>query len=126
MNSRQRVALLTNGTTRQKTKGFLKMLRKNGLAAGLMMLILAGVITAAAGSADLRPSDIVTVLPKDAIPAIMSPSFEEAGKASWLRHDNVVVGMSIAGESRAYPVSILSRHEIVNDKLGSVPIAVTW
>ena len=102
------------------------MLRINGLAAGLMMLILAGVITAAAGSADLRPSDIVTVLPKDAIPAIMSPSFEEAGKASWLRHDNVVVGMSIAGESRAYPVSILSWHEIVNDKLGGVPIAVTW
>lgn len=126
MNARQRVALLTNGMTRQKTKGFLKMLRINGLAAGLMMLILAGVITAAAGSADLRPSDIVTVLPKDAIPAIMSPSFEEAGKASWLRHDNVVVGMSIAGESRAYPVSILSRHEIVNDKLGGVPIAVTW
>ena len=126
MNARQRVDLLTNGMTRQKTKGFLKMLRINGLAAGLMMLILAGVITAAAGSADLRPSDIVTVLPKDAIPAIMSPSFEEAGKASWLRHDNVVVGMSIAGESRAYPVSKLSRHEIVNEKLGSVPIAVTW
>jgi len=124
--TRQRVALLRNGTTRVKTKGFLNMLRINGLAAGLMMLILAGVITAPAGSADLRPNDIVTVLPKDAIPAIMSPSFEEAGKASWLHHDNVVVGMSIAGESRAYPVSILSRHEIVNDKLGGVPIAVTW
>ena len=90
------------------------------------MLVLAGVFTAPAGSADLRPNDIVTVLSKDAIPAIMSPSFEEAGKASSLRHDNVVVGMSIAGESRAYPGSILSRHEIVNDKLGGVPIAVTW
>ena|SRR5688572_31736055 len=105
--TRQRVALLRNGTTRVKTKGFLNMLRINGLAAGLMMLILAGVITAPAGSADLRPNDIVTVLPKDAIPAIMSPSFEEAGKASWLHHDNVVVGMSIAGESRA-----LSRFDI--------------
>jgi Protein of unknown function (DUF3179) len=117
--------LLTNGTTRQKTKGFLNMLRINGLAAGSMM-ILAGVMAAPVGSADLRLSDIVTVLPKDAIPAIMSPSFDEANKASWLRHDSVVVGMSIAGESRAYPVSILSRHEIVNDKLGGVPIAVTW
>ena len=65
------------------------MLRINGLAAGLMM-ILAGVIAAPAGSADLRPNDIVTVLPKDAIPAIMSPSFDEASKASWLRHDNIV------------------------------------
>jgi hypothetical protein len=52
------------------------MLRINGLAAGLMMIV-AGVIAAPAGSADLRPSDIVTVLPKDAIPAIMSPSFVE-------------------------------------------------
>jgi hypothetical protein len=101
------------------------MLRINGLAAGLMMIV-AGVIAAPAGSADLRPSDIVTVLPKDAIPAIMSPSFVEAGKASWLCRDSHVVGMSIAGESRAYPVSILSRHEIVNDKFGVVPIAVTW
>ena len=53
------------------------MLRINELAAGLMM-ILAGVIAAPAESADLRANDIVTVLPKDAIPAIMSPSFEEA------------------------------------------------
>ena len=119
-------SLLTNGHDREKQKDFLNMLRINQLAAGLMMMILAGVIAAPAGSADLRANDIVTVLPKDAIPAIMSPSFEEAGKASWLRHDNVVVGMSIAGESRAYPVSILSRHEIVNDQLGGVPIAVTW
>lgn len=100
------------------------MLRINALTAGLM--ILAGFIAAPAKSADLRPADIVTVLPKDAIPAIMSPSFGEAIKASWLRGDNAMVGVNIDGESRAYPVSILSRHEIVNDKIGGIPIAVTW
>ena len=78
------------------------------------------------GAADLRPEEIVTVLPKDAIPAILSPSFEEGKKVSWLGAKDFVVGVEIAGDSRAYPVPTLSRHEIVNDKVGGIPIAVTW
>jgi len=77
-------------------------------------------------AADLRPEEIVTVLPKDAIPAILSPSFEEGNKASWLGGKDLVVGVEIGGDSRAYPVPTLSRHEIVNDKVGGIPIAVTW
>ncbi len=77
-------------------------------------------------AADLRPEEIVTVLPKDAIPAILSPSFEEGKKVSWLNAKGFVVGVEIAGDSRAYPVPTLSRHEIVNDKVGGIPIAVTW
>jgi hypothetical protein len=103
--------------------GVLIMRQMNELAAILMILL--GFIVPAE-SVDLRPGDIVTVLPKDAIPAIMSPSFEEAGKVSWLRGDSPVVGVSIGGESRAYPIPILSRHEIVNDKFGGIPFAVTW
>lgn len=77
-------------------------------------------------AADLRPDEIVTVLPKDAIPAILSPSFEEGAKTSWLDGTELVVGVEVGGDSRAYPVPILSRHEIVNDKVGGLPIAVTW
>ena len=77
-------------------------------------------------AADLRPEEIVTVLPKDAIPAILSPSFDEGRKATWLKGTDLVVGVEIGGDSRAYPVPTLSRHEIVNDKVGGIPIAVTW
>ena len=77
-------------------------------------------------AADLRPEEIVTVLPKDAIPAILSPSFDEAKKASWLKEKDAVVGVEFGGDSRAYPVASLSRHEIVNDRVGGIPIAVTW
>lgn len=77
-------------------------------------------------AADLRPGEIVTVLPKDAIPAILSPSFKEGGKVSWIQDKDPVVGVEIGGDSRAYPVAILSRHEIVNDTVGGMPIAVTW
>lgn len=84
------------------------------------------VLAALAAAADLRPEEIVTVLPKDAIPAILSPSFEEARKATWLEGKLYVVGVQIGTDSRAYPVPTLSRHEIVNDKVGGDPIAVTW
>jgi hypothetical protein len=77
-------------------------------------------------AADLRPEEIVTVLPRDAIPAILTPSFEEGSKASWLEKEDAVVGVEINGDSRAYPVATLSRHEIVNDTVGGLPIAVTW
>jgi len=100
------------------------MLRTNSLFLVLTLLVVC--VTAPAKGADLRPGDIVTVLPKDAIPAIMSPSFEDAARASWLRANDAVVGVNISGESRAYPVPILSRHEIVNDKFGGVAFAVTW
>jgi hypothetical protein len=76
--------------------------------------------------ADLRPETIVTVLPKDAIPAILAPKFQDRQKASWLNPKDLVVGVEIGGDSRAYPVPILSRHEIVNDKVGGISIAVTW
>ena len=98
-------------------------LRQNVSIVLSLCLLLFG---AAAQAADLRPEDIVTVLPKDAIPAILSPSFEEGNKASWLSGKDAVVGVEIAGDSRAYPVAILSSREIVNDRVGDVPIAVTW
>lgn len=77
-------------------------------------------------SPDVRPEDIQTVLPKDAIQAILDPSFEQAGEATWLADSDSVIGVSINGDARAYPVPILSSREIVNDTVGGVPIAVTW
>ena len=37
-----------------------------------------------------------------------------------------VVGLIINGKARAYPLRILTWHEIVNDGLGSVPVTVTY
>ncbi len=43
-----------------------------------------------------------------------------------MRDADRVAGVSLGKESRAYPLKILNYHEIVNDKLGGVPIAVTY
>jgi hypothetical protein len=99
------------------------------LRAGITYLALALWVLVngpAAWAADLRQEQIVTVLPKDAIPAILSPTFDDGKKATWLKGKDLVVGVEVGGDSRAYPVSTLSRHEIVNDTVGARPIAVTW
>ena len=44
----------------------------------------------------------------------------------WMEAGEQVLGLSVNGEHRAYPIPMLSRHEIVNDVVGGVPVAVTW
>ena len=76
------------------------------------------------GTLDLK---IVTVLGKDGIPAILAPEFLSADLADLqMRPEERVLGVSIDRDHRAYPLNMLSRHEIVNDTVGGVPIAVTW
>lgn len=76
-------------------------------------------------SVDLGTLD--TLLPPDAIPSIDSPLFEDAQTAAMhLQADERVIGIEINGQARAYPINILSSHEIVNDEVDGQPIAITW
>jgi len=92
----------------------------------LLLGLIVGLTAAPATPADLRPEEIVTVLPKDAIPAILRPTFGDSKSAAWLSGRDLVVGVELGGDSRAYPVATLSHHEIVNDTVAGQPIAVTW
>ena len=70
---------------------------------------------------------LITLLGFDAIPAILDPEFVDVGVAdSEMTPDELVLGLSIDGESKAYSIPMLSSHEIVNDVVGGVPLAVTW
>ena len=74
-----------------------------------------------------RDLEIVTLLRKDAIPAILEPEFLTIAEANEQMEDHeLVLGVSVDGDSRAYSVNMLSRHEIANDVVGGVPVAVTW
>jgi hypothetical protein len=71
--------------------------------------------------------ELVSVVPKDSIPAILNPQFERGIAAEKeMQADEAVIGLSINGESKAYSTYILSAHEIVNDRVGGIPIAITW
>ena len=70
---------------------------------------------------------IVTLLPRDAIPAIDNPEFMTAEEASGsYEDDELILGVEFNGDARAYSIPLLSSHEIVNDVVGGVKIAVTW
>ena len=74
-----------------------------------------------------RDLEIITLLPKDAIPAILEPEFLTVAEADeQMQDDELVIGVSIDGDSRAYSVNMLSRHEIANDVVGGKSVAVTW
>ena len=56
-----------------------------------------------------------------------APEYEtQAAAAAWLGAEEPVIAVSLGGESRAYPLQILTWHEIANDTLGGVPVAVTF
>ncbi|MGC9350339.1 MAG: DUF3179 domain-containing (seleno)protein [Anaerolineae bacterium] len=65
--------------------------------------------------------------PKDGIPAIDEPQHTTIEAAdAWLDDQEPVIFVEVDDEARAYPIQILMWHEIVNDTLGDVPIAVTF
>jgi hypothetical protein len=65
--------------------------------------------------------------PPDGIPSIDDPKFISIQEANnRLEDSELVLGLSINGDVRAYPLQILLWHEIVNDKVGGVPVAVTY
>jgi hypothetical protein len=64
--------------------------------------------------------------PKDGIPALLTPRFVEAVEATFLRDDDRVVGVHEGATAKAYPLSILNWHEVVNDQIGERPVVVTY
>ena len=62
---------------------------------------------------------------QDAIPPIYDPEFISPADAA-LNPEELVIGVEINGEVRAYPIGPLVRREMVNDVVGGVPILVTW
>ncbi|MEL6922934.1 MAG: DUF3179 domain-containing protein [Bacteroidota bacterium] len=63
---------------------------------------------------------------KDGIPSIDNPVFVDPGAADFLVDNEIVIGIRIGNEMRAYPHQILDWHEIVNDAIGSDAFAVTY
>jgi hypothetical protein len=63
---------------------------------------------------------------KDGIPSIDHPSFVASADIGELAPVEPVISVRIGDEAHAYPLRIMIWHEIVNDIVGGVPIAVTW
>ncbi|NDJ55380.1 MAG: DUF3179 domain-containing protein [Chloroflexi bacterium] len=65
--------------------------------------------------------------PRDGIPSIDEPQFETIAESeAWLAGTEPVIVVEVEDDARAYPLSILTRHEIVNEEFNGVPLAVTF
>ena len=98
---------------------------------GLLLLLALSACVRQQETISIQESDedyeIVTLLPRDAIPAIDNPQFLTAAEADEFYDPNeLVIGVEFNGDARAYSIPLLSSHEIVNDTVGGEKIAVTW
>lgn len=129
------------------------VLKRRALAAIVISLVALGVISAYGGMANLAQEescspnnlntrnwstdfcnsnvDFAEILVgnpvKDGIPSLLDPQLESVDDAAtWLSDRSPVIALEIDGEARAYPQAILMRHEIANDVVADVPVAVTF
>jgi hypothetical protein len=80
---------------------------------------------------DLHTIDYDEILsggpPRDGIPSVDNPQFITIAEArSWLADNEPVIALELNGLARAYPLQILTWHEIVNDQIGDTPVLVTF
>ncbi|MCH8861744.1 MAG: DUF3179 domain-containing protein [Proteobacteria bacterium] len=64
-------------------------------------------------------------IPRDAINPVYSPKFVSPGEVA-LNPEELVMGLEIDGDARAYPVGMMRIREMVNDRVGGTPVLVTW
>jgi hypothetical protein len=65
--------------------------------------------------------------PPDGIPPIDNPTFESIAKGErWLVDGQPVIALAMGKVAKAYPLAILTRHEIANDEIDGVPVVVTF
>ncbi len=64
--------------------------------------------------------------PKDGFKSLTNPATSPAAEASFLEPGSRVVGVTVEGVSRAYPINVLNWHELINDRLGKTDLVITY
>lgn len=64
--------------------------------------------------------------PKDGIPSIDKPQFIAARFAKFIGDEEYVLGVHLDGVAKAYPIKIMDRHEVVNDRFDTTGVVVTY
>lgn len=109
------------------------------MSLGLLFIFwLALLLLAACAQPDATPTSapttavptelqIITILPNNTIQAILEPKFVTGEKGSnQYENDELVLGVSINGDHRAYSIPFLSSKEIINDVVGGRAVVITW
>lgn len=63
---------------------------------------------------------------EEKVPVIENPEFIPASEALFLQEDELVLGLAVGDQAKAYPVRVLGLYEVINDRLGERPVSATW
>ncbi len=97
----------------------------------VLVSVVAGLTSGLArpvASEEIPKFEPMTVIPRP-FPPIKNPKVVSAKEADGvLRASELVLGVEVGGEARAYPINMLTgpQREIINDRLGGRAIASTW
>ncbi len=94
-----------------------------------ILALACGVLAPSGMAIAEEPSDLPEafeqVIPRGRIASIDGPVFVDAAEAE-LPDDAWVLGVAARGAAKAYSLNLLNRHEIVNDRIGDLPVAAVW
>ncbi len=92
---------------------------------GVNLIIGIGLIAGMACSAPIG----YQAVPRDGFPVFDNPDTLSAATAEadgMIYPRDPVIGVSLGGEAKAYPITVMGVHELGNDTIGGIPIAVSW
>ena len=94
----------------------------------MMNILLAGILVPNSGIFSQEKDlfdEFKQIIPRGRIAAITEPKFVTANKAD-INDDSWVLGVVLDGVSKAYSLSLLNSHEVVNDQVGDTEFAAVW
>lgn len=91
----------------------------------LVIIFVSGLAATACSQSRDLPKEFRQILPRGRIAAIRQPQFVSASEAD-ITDDSWVLGVVIDGQARAYSLTLLNSHEVVNDQIGDEAFAAVW
>ncbi len=100
-----------------------------------LILILIGLIATSGIAQEITDNEEETdsigkqVLPRDSFPVLNNPKFVDisrAEKKKYVSDNDAVIGIVIDDVAKVYPIKTMGIHELANDTIAGIPIAVTW
>jgi len=93
-------------------------------------VLITGVLLFTAATAAGAETPIgYQAVPRDAFPVFDNPTMLPAAEAEAkgvVNDRDMVIGVARGREAKAYPITIMGVHELGNDTIAGLPIAVTW
>jgi hypothetical protein len=85
-------------------------------------------VTHAVRKYGFEPDKFEYGLGPNAIPPILSPQMLSSGEEGYPSDNEsfIVMGVSLKGHTRAYPLTVMTQHEVVDEQFADMAVAVTY